>query len=84
MASSKDKLPLIVKKQSAHGGKEKKGARMTNTAACDSTRAEEGRRCYSWLEDYLQRLEGKEAYREFQERYYGTPEYYALVPSLAA
>ncbi len=57
---------------------------MTNTAACDNTRAEEGRRCYSWLEDYLQRLEGKEAYREFQERYYGTPEYYALVASLAA
>ena len=57
---------------------------MTNTAACDNTRAEEGRHCYSWLEDYLQRLEGKEAYREFQERYYGTPEYYALVASLAA
>lgn len=57
---------------------------MTNTAACDSTRAEEGCRRYSWLEDYLERLEGKEAYREFQERYYDTPEYCALVASLAA
>ena len=27
---------------------------------------------YSWLEDYLERLEGKEAYREFQDRYLGT------------
>jgi hypothetical protein len=39
---------------------------------------------YSWLEDYLERLEGKEAYREFQERHYDTPEYYALVASLSA
>ena len=57
---------------------------MTNVAACDKTHAGEGRHYYSWLEDYLERLEGKEAYREFQERYYGTPEYYALVASLAA
>jgi hypothetical protein len=27
---------------------------------------------YSWLGDYLQRLEGKEAYREFQNCYLGT------------
>ena len=39
---------------------------------------------YSWLVDYLERLEGKEAYREFQERHYDTPEYYALVASLSA
>jgi hypothetical protein len=39
---------------------------------------------YSWLEDYLERLEGKEAYREFQDSHGGTPEYYALVASLAA
>ena len=39
---------------------------------------------YSWLEDYLERLEGKEAYREFQDCYSDTPEYYALVASLAA
>ena len=29
-------------------------------------------RYYSWLRDYLQRLEGKEAYREFQNSYLGT------------
>ena len=27
---------------------------------------------YSWLWDYLERLEGKEAYREFQNDYLGT------------
>ncbi|HZB83500.1 MAG TPA: hypothetical protein VE288_11745 [Rubrobacteraceae bacterium] len=27
---------------------------------------------YSWLGDYLERLEGKEAYREFQNYYLGT------------
>jgi hypothetical protein len=57
---------------------------MTSTAAYGNTRADEGSRCYSWLEDYMERLEGKKAYREFQERCYGTPEYYALVASLAA
>ena len=57
---------------------------MTNVAARDKIHAEERCGCYSWLEDYLERLEGKEAYREFQERYYDTPEYYALVASLAA
>jgi hypothetical protein len=29
-------------------------------------------RDYSWLGDYLERLEGKEAYREFQNCYLGT------------
>ncbi len=58
---------------------------MTNTPACDQTYAEEHKcRYYSWLEDYLERLEGKEAYREFQASHGGTPEYYALVASLAA
>ena len=57
---------------------------MTNVAACDKTHAGEGRRYYSWLEDYLERLEGKEAYREFQERSSDDPEYYALVASVAA
>jgi hypothetical protein len=61
-----------------------KGAKMTNVAACEKTHAEEGCHRYSWLEDYLERLEGKEAYREFQERRYNDPEYYALVASLAA
>jgi hypothetical protein len=57
---------------------------MTNVAACDKIHAGEGCRYYSWLEDYLERLEGKEAYREFQERRSDAPEYYALVASLAA
>ena len=57
---------------------------MTNVAACDKIHAEEGCHYYSWLEDYLERLEGKEAYREFQERRYDDPEYYALIASLAA
>jgi len=49
---------------------------MTNTAAYDKIHAEENEyRYYTWLEDYLERLEGKEAYREFQDRYYDTPEY---------
>ena len=53
--------------------------------ASDKFPAEEERRCYySWLENYLEQLEGKEAYLQFQERYYSTPEYYALVASLAA
>lgn len=62
--------------------KSKKGWRMTKVAV--KTHAEEKCRYYSWLEDYLERLEGKEAYREFQERRYDDPEYYALVASLAA
>ncbi len=57
---------------------------MTNVAACDKTHAGEGRHYYSWLEDYLERLEGKEAYREFQEGRYNDPGYYALVVSVAA
>lgn len=57
---------------------------MTHTAARNNTHAGEERHCYSWLENYLERLEGKDAYREFQERLYGTPEYYTLVASLAA
>ncbi len=57
---------------------------MTNVAACDKTHAGEGRHYYSWLEDYLERLEGKEAYREFQERLSSDPNYYALAASLAA
>jgi len=54
--------------------------------ASDKFSAEEERRFYysSWLENYLEHLEGKEAYLRFQERYYSTPEYYALVASLAA
>ena len=57
---------------------------MTNVAACDKAHPEEGCHYYSWLEDYLERLEGKEAYREFQERLSSDPNYYALAASLAA
>ena len=57
---------------------------MSNVAACDKNHAVEGGHYYSWLEDYLERLEGKEAYREFQECRSDDPKYYALVASLAA
>lgn len=57
---------------------------MTNEAACDKIHTGDKRPCYSWLEDYLERLDGKDAYRAFQEDLYNTPEYHALVASLAA
>ncbi len=53
-------------------------------AAGHKAHVEEKCHRYSWLEDHLERLEGKEAYRTFQERCYDDPEYYALVASLAA
>ena len=58
---------------------------MINVAAYENTfDAHSQERCcyYSRLEDYLERLEGKEVYTEFQERC--LPEYYVLVASLAA
>ena len=58
---------------------------MTNMATCGEIHArEQCRYYYSWLEDYLERLEGKEAYRKFQDHRYEDPDYYALVASLAA
>ena len=59
---------------------------MTTTrAAYDETHSEEAKyRYYTLPEDYLERLKGKEAYREFQGYYSDTPEYYALMASLAA
>jgi hypothetical protein len=71
---------------------EKEGKRMGSVAPGSDTRAydedahqaEGERHYYTWLEDYLERLVGKDAHREFQERYYGTPEYYTMVASLAA
>ena len=58
---------------------------MTNVSACAKAHADEGRHYYySWLEDYLEQLEGKDAYRKFQEGHYDNSEYYALVVSLAA
>lgn len=57
---------------------------MTNEAAYGKIHTGDERPCYTWLEDYLERLDGKDAYREFQEYLYTTPEYHALVASLAA
>jgi hypothetical protein len=57
---------------------------MTNIAVGDMLHNGEEWQYYSWLEDYLERLDGKEAYRNFQECSYADPEYYALVASLAA
>lgn len=39
---------------------------------------------YSWIEDYLERLEGKDEYRKFQEHHDQAHEYYVLVASLLA
>ena len=57
---------------------------MTNVAVHDKLHSNEECQYYSWLEDYLEQLEGKEAYREFQERSYDDPKYCALIASLAA
>ena len=57
---------------------------MTNVAACEQAHVEEKCPYYTWLEDYLNRLDGKDAYREFQERCCDDPEYYTLVASLGA
>ena len=48
------------------------------------THPEEGRCYYSWLKDYLERLEGKDAYRKFQEHHDQAREYYVLMASLLA
>ena len=53
-------------------------------AAVAATGSGEEERRSSRLREYLEGLGGEEAYREFQERYYGTAEYYELVASLAA
>ncbi len=58
---------------------------MTNAAVCGKVHPGEEGQQYSWLEDYLERLEGEEAYRRFQDhRYDEDRDYYALVASLAA
>jgi hypothetical protein len=64
--------------------KEEEMARTSNAAVYDQAHPEQKCRSYSWLEDYLVRLNGKDAYREFQERCCHDPEYYTLVASLAA
>ena len=58
---------------------------MANAADPNKTHTAEGEYQYSSrLEDYLEQLEGKEAWREFQKRYHDTPEYYELLASLMA
>ncbi len=42
---------------------------MTADAKTVSSTEEERYCYYSWLEDYFERLEGKDAYREFQEQH---------------
>jgi len=49
-------------------------------AACKTAPAEEEQSPHSWLEDYLDRLEGKEAREEYCDSY----EYCALMASLLA
>jgi hypothetical protein len=49
-------------------------------AACKNTRPKEEHSPYSWLEDYLDRLEEKEAREECSDSY----EYCALMASLLA
>ena len=53
-------------------------------ASCEKSFSGEKGQHYSWLEDYLERLEGKEAYSKFQDHRYEDRGYYALVASLAA
>jgi hypothetical protein len=57
---------------------------MTNALDSSKAHTEDECRHYSWLEDYLEGLERKEAFREFQECCHDTPEYYTLVASLMA
>ncbi len=64
---------------------------MANVMTADAktvTREEEERGyCYYLgLEDYFERLEGKDAYREFQEHHLGARDeyYYAMIASLLA
>jgi hypothetical protein len=57
---------------------------VTNAVDRNRTRTEASGQDFSWLEDYLEHLEGKEAWRDFQEGHYDSPEYYALLASLMA
>jgi hypothetical protein len=83
MISSEDKL-ILVAERSCHGAKELDRSKMTNTADCTKTHVEDNGRHHSRLEGYLERLEDKEAYRDFRERDRDTSEYYELVASLIA
>ena len=58
---------------------------MANIATCDEIYAGQETCWYTLcLAAYLERLEGKEAYEDFQEHRSNDFEYYALVASLAA
>jgi hypothetical protein len=57
---------------------------MTNELDSSKAYTEEECRHYSWLENYLEGLDGKEAYRDSQEHCHDTPAYYTLVASLMA
>jgi len=57
---------------------------MTEAADRDQTHDAEGGRIYrSRLDGYLEPLLGEEAYGEVRDSHHGTPEYCALVASLA-
>jgi hypothetical protein len=57
---------------------------MTDVAACRKSYSAEKGQHYSWLEDYLERLESKETHAKFQDHRYEDSDYYVLVASLAA
>jgi hypothetical protein len=57
---------------------------MTNVATHEKALSGEKHQTYSWLEDYLEWLEGKEAYRRFQDHRYEDHDYDVLMASLAA
>ena len=57
---------------------------MKDAADRNNTHAEDEGQYSLRLEDYLTQLEGREAWREFQERYHDKPGYYELLASLLA
>jgi hypothetical protein len=57
---------------------------VTHIADWDKTHTERECQCSSPLEDHLEQLEGKEAWREFRKRNHDTPEYYELLASVMA
>ncbi len=84
MTAREDKLPLVMEIELTTMLKSAKGDKMTNALDSRKAHTEDECRHYSWLEDYLEGLEGKEAFREFQEHCHDTPEYYTVVASLLA
>jgi hypothetical protein len=77
-------MTKMTKQQRAREGKRMGSvAQGSDTTACEGAHTEEARR-YTWLGDYLDRLVGKDDYREFQEHYYGTLGHYAMAGSFVA